>query len=59
VVTLYTVAGQRVSQMTATDSGTATWTGTNDNGEVVASGVYFAVSTSSEGTQILKLAIQR
>ncbi len=58
-VTLFTVAGQRVRQMTATDSGTVSWDGTNDDGERVASGVYFAVSSSSEGTQTLKLAIQR
>ena len=52
--------GERVRTLSADVTGMATWDAKNENGNGVASGVYFVfASKSGGGTKIYKVAVQR
>jgi hypothetical protein len=58
-VRIYTVAGEKVADLTANASGMAFWTGTNQSGQKVASGVYFALVQGAGDKKVFNVAIQR
>jgi hypothetical protein len=58
-VKIYTIHGELVRDLVASASGEAQWDGTNDAGEKVASGVYFALLSTGSETKTVKVAIQR
>jgi hypothetical protein len=59
-VQLFTVAGQPVRTLApASAIGTTVWDGKNDNGSMVASGVYIALIKSGAGTRKIKIAVER
>jgi hypothetical protein len=56
---IYTIRGGLVRELTEEGNGQAHWDGRNDNGETVASGVYFVRIVGDGGDKILKVAVQR
>lgn len=59
-IKIYTVAGELVRSVDyTTANGRAFWRGDNDNGSIVASGVYIALIKSPAGTRKLKIAVQK
>ncbi|HOW26874.1 MAG TPA: alkaline phosphatase [Elusimicrobiota bacterium] len=56
---IYTSSGELVKKLSADTSGQAFWTGHNDHGNRVASGVYFVLVKDGEDTKRLKLAVIR
>lgn len=58
-VTLYTLTGEKLVQVSANSSGVASWDGRNQSGLNVASGVYFALIEGNGLKQTLKVAVQR
>jgi hypothetical protein len=56
---IYTLAGEKVNDLTANAIGHATWDGTNQAGQKVASGIYFVYLQSAGDNKTLKVAIQR
>lgn len=57
-VSVYTLAGKLVKDLSAGDSRTIVWDGFSGDGKRVASGVYMILIKSAQGKTILKLAIQ-
>lgn len=58
-VTLFTLTGEKLLQVSANSSGVASWDGRNGSGANVASGVYFALIEANGTKQTLKVAVQR
>jgi hypothetical protein len=56
---LYTLAGNLVKDFSADGAGTASWDGTNQDGQPVASGVYLLYAQGAGGKKKLKVAVQR
>lgn len=57
-INIYTLSGELVRELKADLSGTAVWDGKNENGETVASGVYFALFKGNK-TKIERIAVER
>jgi hypothetical protein len=58
-VRLYTVAGERVKELSADAAGMARWDGTNDSGQKAASGLYFVLVQGAGDKNRLRLVVQR
>jgi len=58
-IRIFTLAGEKVKDLSANADGTASWDGTNDAGRRVASGVYFALIEGAGDKKRFKIAIQR
>ena len=59
-ITIYNVAGEKLKELTDDNSdGRISWNGTNDAGNTLGSGVYFAVIRNGSEKKILKIAMQR
>ena len=59
-VEVYMVTGQKVASLNMNDgSGILRWDGRNDDGEILASGVYYLVVKGSDGRKVLPLTIVR
>ncbi len=60
-VKILTVAGTLVKQLVAEGGGRTTWDGTDDEGRLVASGIYYVVAYADNGNQLAtaKLAVLR
>ncbi len=58
-LTIYTISGLLVKQLTADPTGVAKWDATNSSGRMVASGVYFVLVRGNGTTNTLKIAVQR
>jgi hypothetical protein len=56
---LYTLAGEKVNELTADDLGHVAWNGTNQTGREVASGVYFVEVEGAGDKKMFKIAVQR
>ena len=56
---VYTLAGEKVRDLSADTVGHATWDGTNQSGQKVASGVYIIYVQGGTASKTLKVAIQR
>lgn len=60
VIKIYNVAGQLIKTVSYTSgNGQAKWDGTNDGGSQVASGVYIMYIHASQGTKMLKVAVEK
>jgi hypothetical protein len=58
-VSVYTLAGERVAELTVQSNGQAQWTAQNESGQNVASGVYFVHAVGVGGKKTIKVAVQR
>jgi len=58
-VRIYTLAGEKVQDLTASTVGIATWDGNNGSGQKAASGIYFALIEGAGEKKTVKVAIQR
>jgi hypothetical protein len=59
-IKIYNVAGELVRTLDYSNgSGRATWDARNDSGNLVGSGVYIIYVHSAEGTQMLKVAVEK
>lgn len=58
-VRIYTLSGEAIKDLAAGRDGRATWDGTNETGQRVASGVYFVVIRNGDDKKTLKVAIVR
>jgi len=58
-VRIYTVAGEKVTEFNADNTGIAVWDGNNSSGNHAASEVYFALLEGNGLKKTLKVAIQR
>lgn len=56
---VYTVLGELVKDLSTDDTGIARWDATNQSGQNVASGAYFALAQAVGNKTILKVMIQR
>jgi hypothetical protein len=56
---IYTLAGEKVGDLSVDSIGHATWDGNNQSGQKVASGVYTVYVQGAGQTKTLKVAIQR
>lgn len=56
---IYTLAGEKVKDLSASAAGVASWDGTNEDGRNVASGVYFVFGQSGGEKITFKVAVQR
>jgi len=58
-VIIYSVSGVKIKKLTTDFSGIALWDGKNEDGESVASGVYFALIKNGSSTKTIKIGVQR
>jgi photosystem II stability/assembly factor-like uncharacterized protein len=58
-VSVYTFSGELLGELLADVTGRARWSVTNQSGDRVASGVYFALGESGGQRKVFKLAVQR
>jgi C1A family cysteine protease len=59
-IRIFTVGGELVCKVSYVNaSGRTTWDGKNDNGNVVASGVYVVLVKSDSGKKIIKIAVEK
>jgi hypothetical protein len=58
-IRIYDFLGELVRDLTADESGMASWDGTNQSGRKAASGIYFVFAQGDGGHKTLKVAIQR
>jgi len=58
-VIIYSVSGVKIKKLTTDSSGIALWDGKNEDGESVASGVYFALIKNGSSTKTIKIGVQR
>ncbi|MGC8728267.1 MAG: fibronectin type III domain-containing protein [Elusimicrobiales bacterium] len=58
-IIIYNVSGVKVRKLKTDSSGMAVWDGKNENGENVASGVYFALITKGSSNKTIKIGVQR
>ena len=56
---IYTLAGEKVNDLSADSVGHATWDGNNQAGQKAASGIYLVYVQESGTTKMLKVGIQR
>ena len=59
VITIYSATGQKLATLQGNGASAIDWSGTNDAGEPLASGVYIAVLKSGSGAKSKKLTIIR
>ena len=58
-VSLFTLTGNKVRELTADSNGTALWDANNESGSPVASGIYLAIVQGGGTTTKMKIAILR
>lgn len=58
-IRIYTMTGGLIKDIAATPAGVASWDATNQSGEKVASGVYFAFVQGAGESRTFKVAVQR
>ncbi|MDE2490323.1 MAG: hypothetical protein KGM24_05710 [Elusimicrobia bacterium] len=58
-LTIYTLLGERIADLTADAAGQAAWDGTTRAGRRAASGVYFVLVRGGSAHAVYKLAVQR
>ncbi len=58
-IEIYTITGRAVRELTADSSGLAVWDTRNDEGTLVASGIYLAILRSGGEKHTTQLAVQR
>jgi sugar lactone lactonase YvrE len=58
-LTIFTLAGRKVQELSADGAGLASWDGRNAWGAPVASGVYFVLAQGRGGVKTFKIIVQR
>lgn len=58
-VTLFTLTGQKIRELTADSYGIVSWDGKNESGNNVSSGVYFGFAQSNGTKKTFKVVIER
>ena len=58
-VTVYTLRGEKVAQLTADNAGLAVWDGKAANGNLVGPGIYLALINDGTNKKTIKLAVER
>jgi flagellar hook assembly protein FlgD len=59
VIKIYTIGGELVKQFNVGATGTVVWNAKNEDGQDVASGVYYALLNGGGETKTVKIAVQR
>ena len=56
-IKIFSIYGSLITEFAAQGGGRAFWDGKDSNGKLVASGIYFVVAYSDDGTKIAKSKI--
>ena len=59
VLKIYTISGEKVTEVTADSTGNAIWDGRTNNGDLVGSGIYICYISDGTNKKILKIAVER